>query len=315
MVLKIDSRDVENDLYALRSDFLNAVASVLPELRIDDAQIYRRWFDYFNAIDIDSPVPELPQITNAQEKIKVSTKDIIGKYYAVRNQEIRLAKHTVRAPFNGYISSSGLIEGSFVSTGQPLFTLTDPKNLVVTVPLLIEESKSIEFSSAPQVTIYADEGSDDAKSGRITRKEANVDRNSQTLDVFVTFANNDLNPHFLPGSYVHVEIEGKTLRDVAPIPRHLLDNQGYVFTMQDGALGRAQLEVVAFQGDRAIVRNTVADETVLVTTVLQKPLLGMRVRSLNMPELNGAEELAEEVQGDSDLAEQAARADSPSAGG
>jgi hypothetical protein len=133
VVLKIDSRDVENQLYGLRSDFLNSVASVLPELRLDDAHVYRRWFDYFNSLDIDRPIPDLPEITHPQEKIKVSTKNIIGKYYQVRNQEILLSKYTVAAPFDGFITSSGVIENSFVSMGQQLFTLTDPKNLVVTV--------------------------------------------------------------------------------------------------------------------------------------------------------------------------------------
>lgn len=315
VVLKIDSRDVENDLYSLRSDFLNAVASVLPELRIDDARIYKRWFDYFNSLDINQPVPDLPEITNAQEKIKVSTKNIIGKYYEVKNQEIRLSKHTVRAPFDGFVTSSGVIAGSFVTTGQQLLTLTDPKNLVVTAPLLVEESKALDFSRAPRVAIYADQASEDRLEGRITRKETKVDRNSQTLNVYVSFTNRQLNPRFLPGSYVHVEIEGKTLNDVAPMPRHLLDREGYAFTMKDGQLARERLEVVAYQGDLAVVRNTVPEGPVIVTTILQKPLIGMSIRSINMPELNPDGELADQGQTRSDLAEQAVTTESPTAGG
>ena len=296
MIVKIDSRDVANELYGLRSDFMNAVASVLPELRLDDARIYKRWFDYFNALDISTPIPELPEITNAQEKIKVSTKDIIGKYYSVRNQEILLSKHTISAPFDGYISSNGVIENSFVSTGQQLFTLTDPKNVVVSVPLMVQESQSIDFSSVPKVTIYADEGSEETKVGKILRKETMVDRNSQTVNVYVSFTNKKLDPNFLPGSYVHVAIQGKMLRGVAPVPRHLLDSQDFVFTMEDGALSRQQLEVVAYRGDQAIVRNTVPGGTVVVTTILQKPLVGMDVRSINMPELNPEPELAEDTE-------------------
>ena len=295
VVLRIDFRNVENDLFALRSDFLNAVASVLPELQIDDAHVYERWSDYFNRLDIDTVVPELPQIRDTQEKIKVSTKDIIGKYYAVKNQEILLSKHVIRAPFDGYISSNGVIENSFVSVGQHVFTLNDAENLVVSVPLLVDESQAIDFSAAPKVTIYADERGEVVKIGRITRKDPVVDRNSQTLNVYVTFANKDLNPHFLPGNYVHVSIEGRVLHDVAPIPRHLLDNESFVFTMDDGALARQQVEVVAVQNDVAIVLNSIPEHTVIVTTILQKPLIGMRIRSLNMPELSADTELADEA--------------------
>ena len=299
LILRIDSRDVENNLFGLRSEFMNAVASVLPELQIDDAHVYKRWFDYFNSLDISTTVPELPEITNAQEKIKVSTKDIIGKYYSVRNQEILLSKYTIRAPFDGYISSSGVIENSFVSVGQQLFALTDPKNLVVTVPLAVEESQAIQFSTAPRATIYADDRSGEVTSGRVTRKETNVDRNSQTLNVYVTFTNPALNPHFLPGNYVHVSIDARLLRDVAAIPRNLLDNDNYVFTMEDGVLGRQQVEVVALQRDLAIVSHTTPDETMIVTTILQTPLLGMAVRSINMPDPAVETDLAEEEDLDS----------------
>ena len=303
LVLQVDSRNIENDLFALRSDFLNAVASLLPELRIDDARIYKRWFDYFNSLDINKPVPDLPEITNAQEKIKVSVKDIIGKYYAVKNQQLLLSKHEIQAPFDGYISSKGVIKNSFVTQGQQLFTLSDAENLVVTVPLLISESKQIEFSTLPRVTIYADQRGGDSKSGRITRRETNVDRNSQTLNVYVTFTNKYLNPHFLPGNYVHVSIEGQVLHDVAPIPRHLLDADGYVFTMSEGTLGRQRVDVVALQGDVAIVRNSIPEQTVFVTTILQKPLVGMSIRSINMPELTPETELADQSQDTGQIAE------------
>lgn len=284
VVVRIDSRDVENDLYALRSDYLNAVASVLPELQIDDARIYRKWFDYFNSLDIAGSVPELPEITNAQEKIKISTKDVIGKYYELRNREIQLSKYTIRAPFDGYVSSAGVIENSFVTQGQSLFTLSDARNLVVAVPLLVEESKWLESGRAPTVHIRPQENSKAEKIGRITRRGTRVDRNSQTLEVFVTFQNRDLNPNFLPGNYVHVTIEGRTLENVATVPRHLLDADEHVYTMEEGGtLGRLPVEVVVLQGDHAIIENTVPEGTVIVTTILQKPLVGMSIRSTNMP--------------------------------
>ena len=291
VIVRIDSRDVENQLHGQRSDFMNAVASVLPELQLGDANIWRKWFDYFNSLDIDRTLPDLPEITNAQEKIKVSSRDIIGKYYDVRNQEIRLARHTIRAPFTGYIDSGGVIENSVVSQGQTLLTTSDAVNMVVAVPLLVSETRNIDFSPAPRVTLRAGEGL--TKTGRITRKRTAVERNSQTLDVFVTFANADLDPHFLPGNYVDVEIEGRTLTDVATVSRHLLDGQSHVFTMANGKLDREQVNVVAYQGDLAVIENTLPAGTVLVTSVLQKPLVGMEIRSANMPELNPEPEYTE----------------------
>ena len=114
----------------------------------------------------------------------------------------------------------------------------------------------------------------------------------------------------------HLMDEGKVLRDVAPVPRHLLDADGYVLTMEDGTLARQPVDVVAYQGDAALVRNTVPEGTAFITTILQKPLVGMNIRSTNMPDLNADSELADSEEGaDSELAEKAAGTEPASAGG
>ena len=48
LLLKIDDRQVVLDLNSAKSDFLNALASVLPELKVDFPEEYQRWQDYFN---------------------------------------------------------------------------------------------------------------------------------------------------------------------------------------------------------------------------------------------------------------------------
>ena len=46
-IIKIDERQVKNSLYSMRSDFMNAVASVLPDFKIEDKSIYDKWYNYF----------------------------------------------------------------------------------------------------------------------------------------------------------------------------------------------------------------------------------------------------------------------------
>ena len=129
MILDIDSREVENNLYSLRSSFLNAVASILPDMKIENNQVYQKWYDYFNSIEIKNNIPELPHVTNLQEKIKLSSRDIFTKYYSVKNQEILLSKYKITSPFDGFITSNGIIENSYISKGQHLFSISDAKIL------------------------------------------------------------------------------------------------------------------------------------------------------------------------------------------
>ncbi len=280
-ILDIDSREVENNLYSLRSSFLNAVASILPDMKIENSRIYEKWYEYFNKIEIKQTLPELPNITNLQEKIKLSSRDIFTKYYSVKNQEILLSKYKITAPFDGFITSNGIIENSYISKGQQLFSISDAKNLEIAVPLLVEEINMINFSSTPLVKIYSDKNSKDLITGKILRKETNLDRNSQTLNVYVSFYNDNLNPYFLPGNYVNLKIQGKHLENVAAIQRSLINNDGFVYTMEKGKLAKKGIDLITIQGNKAIIKNTLPKNTILVTTVLQKPLIGMEIQSNN----------------------------------
>ena len=279
IILDIDPREVENSLYSLRSSFMNAVASILPDMKIENKQVYQKWFDYFNSIEIKKDLPELPHITNLQEKMKLSSRDIFTKYYSVKNQEILLSKYKIKAPFDGFITSNGIIENSYISKGQNLFSISDAKNLEIAVPLLVDEINMIDFSRNPAVKIYSDKNSEDFIYGKILRKETNLDRNSQTLNVYVSFHNSSMNPHFLPGNYVNLKIDGKHLENVAAIPRNLVDNDGFVYTMEKGKLAKAEVDLITVQGNKAIIKNTIPENTILVTTILQKPLIGMEIQS------------------------------------
>ena len=279
-ILQVDSREVENNLYTLRSEFMNSLAAVLPEIKIEDTDSYNKWYQYFLTLDIHKTIPELPEIKNSQEKIKLSGRNVFSKYYAVKNQEILLSKYNITAPFSGYIKSQGIISGSFINRGQQMFTLSDAKNVEIAVPLLVDEFNLIDFSHNPDVKIFSDKGND-VLIGKIFRKETSLNRNSQTLNVYVSCTNNGLNPYFLSGNYVKLKIQGKRLKNMAKIPRYVVDNDSYVYTLEDGKLARRKVDVVAIQGDVAIIKNTVPEDMQIVTTILQRPLIGMTIKSAN----------------------------------
>jgi len=295
-IVKVDSREISNELMSLRSDLMNAVASILPEYKIEEDKAYEKWFNYFQNLDINKEIAELPEIVDAQEKIKVSSRNIFTKYFAVKNKEIKLAKYSIEAPFDGFIKSNGILKNSFVSVGVPLFSFDDLNNLEIAVPLLVRDFNQLNFNRVPKVKIYSD-FTDEVLIGKILRKDNILERNSQSLNVYVTFTNSKLRSHFLPGNYVNVEIDGKVLSNVSSIPRNLVDNDDNVYTKVDGKLNRTHVEIISVQKDQAIITAEFADGSELVTTILQKPVVGMAIQTLEEKELAEkleAEKLEEE---------------------
>jgi multidrug efflux pump subunit AcrA (membrane-fusion protein) len=283
VILVIDQREIKNHLFSLRSDFMNAVASVLPDMKIEEKEIYDKWYSYFSDLDINSEVPALPTAINSRVKIKLSAQNIYSKYFNIKNQEILLTKHIIKAPFDGFIKSNEIIENSFISTGQHICSIIDSKNLEIAVPLLVEEFNMININQSPSVKIYPEKNGGQYLTGRILRFDSRIDRNSQTIDAYVSFRNEELNPLFLPGNYVRVEVKGRTLTDVAKIPRYTLDNENNVFTMENHKLSKKLVDVAAMQNDIALIRRSLPENTKLVTTILQKPLVGMNIQTLDEP--------------------------------
>ncbi len=292
IILKIDSREAENKLRSYRSDFMNTVAALLPELNIEGSTVYNKWYQYFTSLDIDSEIPQLPEITDSQEKIQVSSRNIFTKYFSVKNQEIKVSKYSVKAPFTGYIKSSGIIKNSFVSIGTSLFGIEDITNLEIAVPLLVDEFNMIDFTKNPMVDIYGTEKMENKIEGRVVRNDTKLEKNSQTLNAYIQFKNYGMKPYFLPGNYVTVVIQGKILNDVAVIPRNIIDHEENIFYMEDGQLNKQKIELVNIQGENAIIKNSIPEGTKLVTTILAKPLIGMQIQTVE--EANAANELKEE---------------------
>ena len=49
--------------------------------------------------------------------------------------------------------------------------------------------------------------------------------------------------------------------------------------MENGKLAKKAVDLITVQGNKAIIKNTIPENTVLVTTILQKPLIGMEIQS------------------------------------
>ena len=51
--------------------------------------------------------------------------------------------------------------------------------------------------------------------------------------------------------------------------------------MEDGKLARRKVDVIAMQGNYAIIKKSRDQDMKIVTTILQKPLIGMNIKSIN----------------------------------
>ncbi len=284
LICKIDPSQAENTFQSQYAEFMRVLISFLAFTNLESDELYEKWSKYVNELDVNGPIKDLPEINDPREKNQAISNNIFTQYYAVKNAEIRLSKHSIYAPFDGSITSSGIVKDSYVNFGQKLVSLQDVTNIEVSVPLLLEDARWIDFSNNPRVKVYWGSEPDNWSYGKIYRNESQLDPNSQSINVFVSLDNKELNQRLFPGNYVRVMIQGMTIPNIATIPRHIIDNDNQIYFVDDSSrLGRAKVEVVSVQGDDILIKKSLDDSIRIITSLLQKPLVGMPIEDMNNP--------------------------------
>jgi multidrug efflux pump subunit AcrA (membrane-fusion protein) len=285
VICKIDQRQAENQFQSQYAEFMRVLVSFLAFANIESEELYSKWSNYYNEIDINKPIQDLPETTDQREKNQAISNNLYTQYFAVKNSEIALSKYTIVAPFDGYVTSGGIVKDSYINYGQKLVSLQDVTHIEISVPLLLEDAKWIDFTENPKVKVFWGNDPNNWASGRIYRKENQLNPNSQSINVFVSLENKSLNQNLFPGNYVDVIIDGVTIPNLATIPRNIVNNDNQIYFVDDSSkLGRARVNVVLMQGDFALIEKSLNDSLKIVTSILQKPLVGMPIEDINDPE-------------------------------
>jgi multidrug efflux pump subunit AcrA (membrane-fusion protein) len=271
LILKIDDRQIQLDIKSAKSDFLNALSSVLPEIKVDFPKEFQVWESYFNQCDVNRPLPVLPKTENQKIKLYLSRFNVYKLYYSVRNLEIRLEKHFFYAPFAGSITSADFRIGSIVRNGSRLGEVINLDNLEVEIPVPAEDIEWID-KNKPVGLESAELGK--KWQGKIVRIGNSIDPNTQSVSVFVKLMENSKSEIF-EGIFLEAHIPGKMVERAILIPRKVLYQDNYLYCIKNGRLDYREVKIARRQTDSVIITEGIADGDTIVTDVLQGVASGM----------------------------------------
>jgi len=271
LLLKIDDRQAQLDLNSAKSDFLNALAAVLPEIRIDFPEAYQAWQDYFDGTDFDKNLADLPAVENQKIKLFLSRFNVYKLYFAVRNLEILRDKHFIYAPFAGSIVSTDLRVGSTARAGTKLGEIISLEDVEVEVPVSsrdlqwLEQGNSVTFTSSELPGAWT---------GTIVRIGSAIEERTQTVPVFVALKQARVR-HLFDGLFLKAEMPGLTIKNAAVIPHSALYRDDGVYLIEGGKLAYRQVDIVRRETDRVIVNGGIQTGDTLVVEVMQGIFPGM----------------------------------------
>jgi multidrug efflux pump subunit AcrA (membrane-fusion protein) len=284
LLIQLDDELIINRLALSRVELISTTTKLVTAIKSEGGSFYNKWMLYLRSLSTElSLTPRIPDLTSEREKLLVSSYGVLAAYYQVRELEDTHSDYTIYAPFSGHISGDGIEKYSFVSPGQSLLTLSDTTHLEIAIPLTREEL--IRLDEIESEVLISPSGVDNGfLSGKVERRDAVMDRNSQTINLHIIFENPELNPLFLPGNYAKVEISGKTLARTLLLPRSLINADNTINVYEEGKLKKYKVTILSIQGDKVILKPELPEGIQIITTRIQKPFEGMELK------LEGSEE-------------------------
>lgn len=260
-IIKIDASEYYASVQSSKSNLYNLITSIMPDLRLDYPEVFPKWQAYLSGFDLDRTTPPLPKMTTEKEKFFISGRGILTNYYSVKNQEQRLKKYRISAPFKGILTEVLVTEGSLVRSGQKLgeFINTDIYELEVSISKtysdLLKIGEEVELVSLGQNKTYK---------GVVARINGNVDQATQTIKAYIDVRNKDLKE----GMYLEANLNAKQEFDAIQIDRSLLLENNQIFVVRDSVLDLIDVKPVYFSNKKVVLKEVPEGTTIVIRPVV-----------------------------------------------
>lgn len=262
--------EVELALKARKSSFLNTFTNLLPDLKVDFPDQYDQFLNFFNLVDLNKELPALPKAGSEKIKIFLASRNILSEYYSIKQDEKKLSRHSMYAPFNGTFTQVNSEVGAYVNVGGQIAKMISIDLLEIEVPVENLHSKWIKIGD--KVKVWS-KNKEIEMPGTVVRKADFVDMETQSRSIFVKVSST-LKNELLAGEYKLVEFPGQIIPSVMEIPRSAIFNSNEVFVVIDSKLKKKEIEVVKTNETTVIFKGLEPASKVVI-----EPLINIKENS------------------------------------
>ena len=272
IILNIDKEEAQLNILSQKSNLLNAITQLMPNLKIDYPESFQQWKTYLDNFNVEQSIKAFPSPLNDQEKYFIASKNLLSQYYAIKSAENRLQKYAVYAPFSGVITQSTINPGSLVRAGQKMGELMGTGVYEMKATVNLEDLKFIKTGSKVGLFSDAMEGN---WIGTVKRISDQIDPNTQSVVIFIGVNSRNLRE----GMYLRGALDARSIKNAIKISIELLVNQNQVYIIENNKLALQKIEVVNKSANHAIIKG-LADETLLLKEKIIGTYEGLKVKAV-----------------------------------
>ncbi|MBT3384137.1 MAG: HlyD family efflux transporter periplasmic adaptor subunit [Prolixibacteraceae bacterium] len=270
IILSINTDEHLANLRSLKSNLHNSLLSIMPDIKVDFPLEYEKWQAYLSSFDVDHSLLALPKTSSDREKFFITGKNIYTQYYNLEYLNVRLSKHTVRAPYNGMLTEALVTQGTLIRQGQKLgdFINADTYEMELAI-----KSSFIDFVKIGNPVTLNHIKHTKSWQGKVIRINGKIDQASQTIKVFIEVKATDLRE----GMYLVADLVARSETNAFEIDSKLLFEKNKLFAVADSSLFLVQINPVYFN-DKTVIVKGLEDGTKLISQPVPGAFEGMKVK-------------------------------------
>lgn len=249
-------------------------------------------------------------LTLREPQIEQARAELVAATARLENARLNLRRTLIKVPFAGRILEESVDVGQSLVAGQAVATMYGSDSIEIVVPLEDVELAWIDVpqsgyqkkqSGMSERETKADVTTEFAAaqhrwSGRVVRTQGQIDAASRMVHVVVEvddpFALTEGRPPLVPGMFVEVEMHGRILENVVPLPRHLIHNEhnengkdgkndeNYVWLAVNDQLSIRPVHIVRLDRRFAYITSGLDDGDLVITSALEIATDGMRIQAV-----------------------------------
>jgi membrane fusion protein (multidrug efflux system) len=278
MLYSIRNNDARLTLQARKSSFMNLLANALPDLKLDYSNNYENWKNFFESIEVDKVLPDLPQTKSQKEKTFISLKNIFTEYFNIKADEERLWKYAIVAPFDGSITEVFVEPGSVVNPGTRIATLIRTGDLEVEIPV---DARNITNIKVGMPVLLTSTSGNKTYEGKVIRIGEFVNATTQSIPVYVSIIKKKDDVLF-NGMYLNAEINCGAMENTVKIPRRALPDENHYYVLKKKTVKEKLTSEDGKERDTTIHAYSMVKKELKTGFVLKNEILALEIEKGEM---------------------------------
>ena len=179
-IIRLDDSEARANAMSERQLY-QCAAAILPDLNQDYPSDYARFKAYYDNTSLEKFLEPLPSAEGKLEKFSIA-RGIQGAYFQAKSAEERLAKFSIKAPFNGVVAAANVKPGNLVSPGRALGTFVNTDSYELRSAVSLRYADQLSVGQKVAFSLQISQGLD----GYYSRIAPVVDAASQSINIITT---------------------------------------------------------------------------------------------------------------------------------